>query len=534
MTEQPRSSPRRLVLPDVFHARPLALSFVLVVIFIVAAGARLYRLDAPGVLVDRDYTSAVFARDYFFQHSSSVPPWRKDMARLLHQNQPILEPPVTEWLASLIYRVTDAESLRAARVLTSAFWLIGGIFFYKTVKSLASTDAAVFATGYYLLAPMSVLISRSFQADALMMLLFVMTLFLIVRYWDRPGSGTLAVAAATSGVAILYRPLVVFALLASFASLAIQRQGLRKAIVDRQSWIFAFISVAPAFFYYGYGTFVGQYFGWKLQVSFRPYLLLHGEFWQGWRTLALLAVGYAFLAASMAGAFLLQGAARALTLGLAIGYCLFGLVFTMHIHTHGYYHAQLIPLVAIAASPLVTLVVRELKMAVNARYWWVPIAGSVLLGCYASAREVQQELGRPVRYETPAVARRIGELVGHSTRVALLSPYYGLPLEYNGELSGVYWPRRIGYWLYRNRDDRELSIRERWDALPFAPDYFVVTDFREFDQHHEDLRQYLEQACSLVERSSDYLVYKGCVRPPATLVTERPTIVAGKAKAILD
>ena len=65
------------------------------------------------------------------------------------------------------------------------------------------------------------------------------------------------------------------------------------------------------------------------------------------------------------------------------------------------------------------------------------------------------------------------------TRVAFLSRYYGLPLEYLGnyrELTGR--GGSVTGWIWRN-DEQELSIRQRWDALPFAPDYFVVTDFNE-------------------------------------------------------
>ena len=89
------------------------------------------------------------------------------------------------------------------------FLLIGGVFLYNIVKWLVSSDAAVFATGYYLLAPMSILLSRSFQADALMMLCFVMSLFAIVRYYSMLPL-RIAIAVALSAFTILYRCLVLF------------------------------------------------------------------------------------------------------------------------------------------------------------------------------------------------------------------------------------------------------------------------------------------------------------------------------------
>jgi hypothetical protein len=119
----------------------------LVVMFAIAAGVRLMRLDAPGVLVDRDYTSAMFARAYFFEGRSEVPEWRREMASELVERQPILEPPVTEWMASMLYRIAGREDMRLARILTIAFWLSGGVFLFLLARRLVGTDGAVLALG---------------------------------------------------------------------------------------------------------------------------------------------------------------------------------------------------------------------------------------------------------------------------------------------------------------------------------------------------------------------------------------------------
>jgi 4-amino-4-deoxy-L-arabinose transferase-like glycosyltransferase len=41
-----------------------------------------------------------------------------------------------------------------------------------------STGAALVSTAFYLFAPLGILLSRSFQPDALMMLMFLVSLFL--------------------------------------------------------------------------------------------------------------------------------------------------------------------------------------------------------------------------------------------------------------------------------------------------------------------------------------------------------------------
>ena len=113
---------------SIFASRPGLLTAVLVALFLVAAGVRLVNLDAPGVLIDRDFTSAMFARVFYFEHADKIEPWRRTIARATLDNQPTLEPPVTEWLAFVLYRVAGREDLRLARILTSVFWLSGGGF----------------------------------------------------------------------------------------------------------------------------------------------------------------------------------------------------------------------------------------------------------------------------------------------------------------------------------------------------------------------------------------------------------------------
>jgi hypothetical protein len=115
-------------------------------------------------------------------------------------------------------------------------------------------------------------------------------------------------------------------------------------------------------------------------------------------------------------------------------------------------------------------------------------------------------------FESPTVAAEIGARVNHSDRVVFLSPFYGLPLQYLGEFTGAYWPRRIEYWLYRRKGERELSVSERLAALGFEPEYFVVTHFREYANHHDDLRTFLEQRCEALAVTAAYRIYGRCAR----------------------
>jgi hypothetical protein len=146
-------------------------------------------------------------------------------------NCPMLEPPLTEYLVSLIYRMAWAgRRFGTARYLTGLFWLIGGIFLYKTVQTLVSVDAALIAVGYYLFTPWGIIISRSFQPDSLMMMMFMISLYVIVRYFQETSWRSLILAGVLTGITLLLRPLVLFSIFGAFTALSFiykSRNGIR-------------------------------------------------------------------------------------------------------------------------------------------------------------------------------------------------------------------------------------------------------------------------------------------------------------------
>ena len=189
--------------------------------FLLAALIRRDEIKAPGHLLDREYTSAIFARAFYFRSNDQVENWRRDIAVITMNQQPVLEPPLVEYLVSLIYRVMGREEIYYARFLTGAFWLVGGVFMYLITKKLLSTEAALFATLYYLFVPMGVIISRSFQPDSLMMMLFLISLYALVLYFEKPSLSRLLLAAVFTGITLLLRPLVIYAIFCAFLALSL-------------------------------------------------------------------------------------------------------------------------------------------------------------------------------------------------------------------------------------------------------------------------------------------------------------------------
>jgi hypothetical protein len=485
------------------------LKICLAVMFLLATLVRLDDIRAPGHLLDREYTSAIFSRAYYFTNNDGVEDWRRDIAIITKNQQPILEPPLLEYLVSLVYRLVGREDLVFSRYLTSAFWLIGGIFFFLTVRKLISNDEAIVATAYFLFVPMGIIISRSFQPDSLMMMLFLISLYLLTLYFDEPSKKHLFVAAILTGITLLLRPLVLFAIFCAFLAFSIHRNQSWKKIIDLPFIIFSSISLLPSVIYYGYGILFAGFMRWKVSTSFMPYLLVKKDFWLGWFDNVVNVVEITPLFLAIIGFFLIKNKkVQYLVVGLAIAFLIFSVAFTYHIHTHPYYHIQLFPIVGLCVAPFIVGTIRSLKQTVG-RSWWLPVVAVSMLAIFIGYREVRDSLYR-TRGEDPTVVREIGEFINHSPHAVFVSYYYGLPLEYYGEFGGAPWPVSIEDEFYRRPGESGLSVEDRIYGLGFVPEYFVITNFDLYSRKHQDLKQYLETNCTLHAQSNDYLIYTSC------------------------
>jgi hypothetical protein len=501
------------------------LKICLFVMFLLATLVRLDEIKAPGHLLDREYTSAIFARAYYFADNEKVEDWRRDIAVIARNQQPVLEPPLLDYMVSIVYRIMGREELYFARYLTNTFWLIGGIFIFLITRKLLSIDEAFIATAYYLFVPMGIIISRSFQPDSLMMMLFLFSLYLLVLYFEVPSTKRLLSAAILTGVTLLLRPLIIFAIFFAYLAFSVHRNQNWKKIIDLPLVTFGVISLLPSILYYGHGILFAGFMRWKISTSFMPYLLTKKDFWLGWFNNIVDVAEFMPLFLTILGFFLIKNRKlQYLIVGLAVSFVVFSVTFTYHIHTHPYYHIQLFPIIGLCLAPSIISIVQPLRQAAG-KFWWAPVVGGFLFASYIGYREVRGNLYQ-TRLEDPAVAWEIGELIHHSPRTVYVAFYYGVPLEYYGEFGGAPWPVRIEDEFYRRPDEKELSVQERIVGLGFEPEYFVITQFDLFHRHHQDLQIYLEAHCTVLAQTDFYLIYGSCqnlasVESPLSTLTVR-------------
>ena len=157
-----------------FFAPRWFLIATLVVLFGLGLAIRLY--DLTNLPLDfhptRQLLSALKARGMYYQTAPNVPDWQRQMALQQWRTRAEVEPEVVEHLVAFTYQFTG-EQLWVARIYSSLFWTIGGIFLFFLIRDLISTDGAVIATAYYLFFPDAIIAIRAFHPDPLLVLLII-------------------------------------------------------------------------------------------------------------------------------------------------------------------------------------------------------------------------------------------------------------------------------------------------------------------------------------------------------------------------
>jgi len=495
---------------------------LLFLLILAAAGAiRVKHFDDSRFMGERQFRSALIARADYLSRTDDVPEWRREVAAVSAQRLGVLEPPVMEALAVAGYRLLGGERPRFPRLLTSLFWLLGGVFVFALARRLTSEHAALYAAAYYLFLPLGVVVSVSFLSDALMLTLFVASIWSLVRYEDDPSAARLLATGALFGACVLVKPLCVFALAGGFIGLRWHSSGFR-GLFDRSAIALGLFVLVPTVSYYFYGMYVQGHLAAQAGASFIPALLVQPAFWKDTALTGLSAVGTVPVALALVGLALpANRTLRPLVLGLLAGHLVLILVFTYHVRMAGHYHLPMALPIAIGLGAAVAALVEQVRSAATSPLVRsVCLAGAAVIVAVGSVRAISASFDSAAPTVDRRVARAVGEAVGHSPNVVYVSQFYGMPLEYYGELAGWYWPRAGDYAdrALRGSEARQRSVEERLSSLgtvltsaepDFRPEYFVVTDFREF-AHHEDLAEYMAERCQLVADEPGYLIYGRC------------------------
>ena len=470
--------------PTFFSSRAARVA-ALLFIFSIAFAIRLYDLTDPPLDFHptRQLLSAIKARAMYFKtRPAGYTDEQKDIGRRQARLKAQVEPEVLETLVAYTYRFTG-EKVWVARIYSSLFWIIGGIFLFLFVRRLVSFDAAILSSAYYLLFPYAILASRSFQPDPLMVMLVVAFWWLFLVWLDLPAEASsnrawiaAGLAGIIGGLAIYVKFSAAFFVIGAALGLALSRFTWRQMFRNGQIWLMAILGTLPALIH----LFDGLQGGLANQFSgrFIPALLFSPYNYLAWMNKIDLTAGAIFIVLGLLGFFLTTDRRfRALLFGLWGAYLLYSLYFNYHSATHDYYQLPLIPIVAVSLAPLGAWFFARLAEA--AQGWQRSVASIILAaGLFMVTWNVRGQMKIVDYRQDAAMWAQISETI-HGRSVIGLVEDYGSALEYYGYRTIPTWPYTgdTKYLL-----GGQMNIEKLFRNFSSKKDLFLVTDFEELDR----------------------------------------------------
>jgi hypothetical protein len=261
----------------------------------------------------------------------------------------------------------------------------------------------------------------------------------------------------------------------------------------------AALGILPGLGWVIYGLtrgFLGQQFGGR----FMPELFLSPNFYLGWAQMLDNVLGLFIFALALLGLLLVDSKpTRSFLLGLWGAYLVFAIFFDYHISTHDYYSLPLIPIAALALTPLADAILAQIG---NLRYKF--LAAFILTLCLLAVLWTSRVALKSADYRPQAEFwNQIGETV-RGYRVVALTQEYGLPLAYWGWTGAANWPDSsdIEYHALRGGD---ASFEKSFERLTKNKDLFLITDLADFARQ-PDLQKRLSHFAIFAE-GEGYIIY---------------------------
>ncbi|MFZ5884735.1 MAG: ArnT family glycosyltransferase [Chloroflexota bacterium] len=482
-----------------------ALALVLALLFGLGLGIRFTDLtDLPlDFHPTRQLFSAIKARGMYYQTAPGIPDWQREVALRAYEADATIEPPVLVSLVAASYRIFG-ERLWIARIYSSLFWIIGGIFLFLLAREFLTLDEALLSLTFYLLLPYGIFASRSFQPDPLMVMLILAGWWAAVRWSRQPGWTWALAAGLAGGFAIFVKLTAGFFVAGGFAGAVLSRFSLRQALRMPQVWGMAALTVLPGAAYVIYGVYIAGYLGSQFSGRFFPELLINPFFYLRWEGKVALIFGHLGLALALLGLFFLRTReSRIFVISLWAGYGLFGVIFNYHIASHDYYSLPLVPLAALSLGALGGVTLRGLAEQAERSEWKRWFARLTLLFiAVMTFWDVRVRLLSVDYRPQEAFWADVGETLGHSPGVIALTQDYGYRLVYWGWQKAERWPE-VRNEVFGGRGD---DLAERFERLTKGKIYFLVTDFDEL-QRQAGLEEYLRGHYPVYAEGDGFVIF---------------------------
>lgn len=482
---------------------------LLFLILLIGAGIRFIEFSNPPLDFHpaRQLHSALIARGFYLSDGGDLPGrdlrYREE-ARMRGDGELWIEPPIMEYVSAKLYALIGDADLRVPRALAISFWLLGAIGLIWLTGGWLSESGVLAAVGVYLLLPYGVYISRSFQPEALMTFMAILSLGALMRWSERNSWGLALLSGLFIGLAIFVKQVMIFPLGLALACAMLGTAGsVRKAIASPQRWGMGLLAILPITLYNVWGLWIDGFLGQQYQGRFNFGAWFTAGFYIRWLRETDAVFGILLAAAALIGISLLRGTRRAIWLGYFAGFVLYGFALPHHIGTHDYYQTPLFPLVAVGIGVLADRVARSFRHDSSDRLGSVLLAASLTIVCGWWVLTAGLTLRR-VDYRTfPERLERMAQQYDpypNQINVVGLMDDYGAGMMYWALRTPVIWDRSVETL---SAEEADQVLRETFNNRQ----YLIVTDFPRFYQQPR-LQEWLKAHGELVERDSEGCVYR--------------------------
>jgi hypothetical protein len=482
-------------------------SLAILVMVGLALAIRVYDLDDPpfDFHPNRQFFTAIIARGEYYQHLTTAPDWMRNLAVTKWKIEES-DFPTIDALAALTYRLIGREDIFFPRLYSALFWLLGGLPLYWLARELTSPKGALVALGMYWFLPYGIIASRSFMPDPLMTALTLFAWWAMLR-WHKTNQWKWAfLAGLFSAAAMLVKVLAAFTLLGGMAGVFFARK-FKESARNIQFWVMGAIAALPVIGWIIYNVLERPNFSGQFSLRFFPQLLADPAFWLAIKGMWENIIGLAPFVLALIGFFLYaQKEKRIFIACLWAGYFLFLLVFSYFFMTHDYYHISLVPITALTIAPLIDFLWEKLKSTNKDRLARAGLVLVLLFGLGANLWNVRQTLHKADYRPLAETMAKIGEKIGPNVSTVALTQDYAGPIFFYGWIFPAYWP-------YTSDDNyRALAgisvgdFTQRFSDLTAGKEYFIVTDFVEFDKQPQ-LKEFLSTHYPIHDEGDGYAIY---------------------------
>jgi hypothetical protein len=459
----------------------LAASLLLLVVFLLGFGIRLYMVNNPPLdfFATRQLRSAIIARSVFFQLKQDTDPNQRQLAANL-ANLEVYEPPILENIVGFLDWVVGYESTGMGRIINTIFWTLGGLALYALGRRYTSFLATVIGLCFYFFLPYSVTASRSFQPEPWMTMWILFSAYALLRWSEERTWKRALLAGLLCGMAVLVKVVAAFFIAGMLACIGLTVFPLRRIWRSLQMWVMGVLALVPTIAYY-------LIFQTERSTSFVSFwtvalsrLILTSNFYADWLAMVKGLMGLTTFMAAVLGIFLASKQARSILLGLWIGYGAYGLAFPYQYTTHEYYHLTLVPIVALSLLPLIDAFFHVLTR--QTWIWKVAAAGVFFFACFYSLYVARSQMKAADYRSEPKSWQRVGEALPANKPFVALTADYGMRLSYYGWRStSAAWPSTADLRLFSLAGDDPLSYKTYFHEITQGKDYFLVTAYSELE-----------------------------------------------------